>query len=127
MYYNLNFNYGKVSVNKPDQEYVCIYNQLGKQIHCLYAGEIDIAYTDEGYISYFFGASGYRQSEDDSWTFCNPLLEGYVYDNKCYVVTEKGRPIDCSNDHALYEQLQAIIDNGKLPPKNNVFSLKANS
>jgi hypothetical protein len=124
MYYNLNHNYGKVAVYKAKQERVAVYSHGGKLAHCLYCGEVDIAFVGNGLMTSFFGAAGYKVNSDDSWTFCNGMLVALVIHNDCYVVTQDDKPIDCVEGHTLYEKLQNVIATGEKKPKNNVFTIR---
>jgi hypothetical protein len=92
--------------------------------HIVFAGTVDITDTSNGYLTSFFGSSGYKTNDDDSWTFCKGLLVGYVTDNRCYVVTDNNNPIDCTSSHALYDHLTSLIELGEVMPPNNVYKLR---
>jgi hypothetical protein len=124
MIYNLNHNYGKVTLTGNEKHVAAVYNHLGKMQHIVFAGTVDITDTSNGYLTLFFGSSGYKTNDDDSWTFCKGLLAGYVTDNRCYVVTDNNKPIDCVSSHALYDQLTSLIALGNLMPAYNVYSLR---
>jgi hypothetical protein len=124
MIYNLNFNYGKVAVIGTENKHVAVVNNKGKMSHMPFKGSIDIADTNNGYLTSFFGSSGYRVSDDCSWTFCSGLLLCYVESNYCYAVTQDAKPIDCTSSHALYGNLVSLIALGKAIPRSNVYKLR---
>jgi hypothetical protein len=124
MIYNLNLNYGKVQVTGKGEERAAVLNDKGKLIHLPFKGSVDINDTNNGYLTSFFGSSGYKVNDDDSWTFCKGLLVGYVTDNRCYVVTDNNNQIDCTSSHALYDHLTSLIELGEVRPSNNVYKLR---
>lgn len=124
MIYNLNLNYGKVQVTGKGEERAAVFNDKGKLVHLPFKGSVDINDADNGYLTSFFGSSGYKVNNDDSWTFCKGLLAGYVENNQCYVLNENNKPIDCVTSHALYDHLTSLIKLGEVTPPNNVYVLR---
>jgi hypothetical protein len=122
--YNLNFNYGKVAVTGVEKEYAAVITISGNMAHLPFKGSIDIADTNNGYLTSFFGCSGYRVSDDHSWIFCNGFLVCYVENNTCFAVTDNNNPIDCTPSHTLYKRLTGLIELGDALPPNNVFRLR---
>lgn len=124
MYYNLNFNYGKVALIGNEGRRVAVYNCQGKIEHLLFNGSIDMNDTTTGYLTSFFGSSGFKAHADDSWTFCEGLLVCYVQQSRCYVVMKDNEPFDCKLTDCLYSELKMIIALGGTKPKSNVFRLR---
>jgi hypothetical protein len=124
MYYNLNFNYGKVALTGNEGRRVAVYNCEGKIEHLLFGGCVDMADTSTGYLTSFFGASGFKTHVDDAWTFCEGFLVCFVQQSNCYVVMKDKQPIDCKPSDGLYNELKLIIALHDKKPKNNVFRLR---
>jgi hypothetical protein len=124
MIYNLNHNYGKVTLTGNEKNVAAVYNHLGKMQHIVFAGTVDITDTSNGYLTLFFGSSGYKTNDDHSWTFCNGFLVCYVENNTCFAVTDNNNPIDCTPSHTLYKRLTGLIELGDALPPNNVFRLR---
>lgn len=124
MIYNLNFNYGKVALTGNEKHVAAVYNDLGKMQHIVFAGTVEITDTSNGYLTSFFGSSGYKSNDNDSWTFCKGRLVAYISTNRCYVVTDNNNPIDCTSSHALYDHLTSLIELGEVTPPNNVYVLR---
>lgn len=77
----LNHNYGKIVIsdrNINEQEYVAVNTEDGMQ-HLRFSGfiypdgigKLKSEFGEDNVIeTSFFGSSGYRESPDDSWSFC---------------------------------------------------------
>jgi hypothetical protein len=124
MYYNLNFNYGKVALTGNEEQRVAVYNSHGKIEHLLFSGCVNTVDTSTGYLTSFFGSSGFKINPDDGWTFCEGLLVCFVQQSSCYAVMKDNEPFDCKPTDYLYKKLKLIIALGGKQPKSNVFRLR---
>jgi hypothetical protein len=122
--YNLNLNYGKVQITGKGEERAAVFNDKGKMVHLPFKGSVDINDANNGYLTSFFGSSGYKANNDDSWTFCIGLLLCYVESDCCYALTQDDKPIDCTSSHALYDHLTSLIALGDAIPPSNVYKLR---
>lgn len=94
MQYHLNFNYGKVTVDNQNKDYVTVINPQGKTVNLMFGGELDIKHATVGYRTYFFGSSGYRKPIDSSWTYVKGVLLCQVIEGRAFMLTKFGMPID---------------------------------
>jgi hypothetical protein len=93
--------------------------------HVLFKGEMPLTDIDSiGYLTGFFGSSGYKYNEFDSWHFCNGWLLSFVNNRACYVVTDNGKPIVSVHGDKFYDKIQQIVSLGKTERPDNVFYLK---
>lgn len=123
MIYNLNLNYGKVQVTGKGEESAAVFNDKGKLVHLPFMGSVDINDANNGYLTSFFGSSGYKSNDYDSWTFCKGLLVCYVKNDNCYAVTKDEKPIDCVGEHSLYDLVNKTRELEKAKRPSNVYIL----
>jgi hypothetical protein len=130
--YFLNFNYGKVVTgpNNPDVA-VAIYDLKGGLAHRTCIGELTLTQATQmveeqnAYVTYFFGSSGYRDNDNNSWHFLSGenYLMACVMDRQVWVVTDKGFPFVFTPNCPHFDLIKDIVVAQTAPRKNNVFAI----
>lgn len=134
--YFLNFNYGKVVTgsNNPD-EAVAIFDLQGRLSHKRCEGELtlaqatDLVETQDAYVSYFFGSSGFRISFNDPWHFLSDgkYLMACVLGKQVWVVIDNNRPFVFTPDCPHFDLVKEIVTAQTATKANNVFAIGTNS
>jgi hypothetical protein len=130
--YLLNFNYGKlISGPRNIDVTVAVYDLGGVMVHRTCMGELTLddatlmVEEKNAYVSYFFGSSGFRLSDDDPWHFLSDenYLMACVLDKQVWIVTDKGSPFVFTPNCPHFDLIKDIVVAQTAPRKNNVFAI----